>query len=158
MSGRKANMDREKYIKQLEKVTDNLNADGLAMVLKLMDGIDRIERYNIHTTDKRIREISQEILRKYEEKRAERAAEAQKAVQRAHTEWQKKRDRTISAMNAKERMFYDKIEGVKSMNIAEYAPSARQVELIATMYNNNYLNAQYEDETLNSASRKQACT
>lgn len=55
----------------------------------------------------------------------------------------KQRKDMIGALTGKERVFWNKIEKVKKMDISRYVIKYWQTELIAKLYNNNYINASY---------------
>ena len=55
------------------------------------------------------------------------------------------REDTIGALTGKERAFWNKIEKVKKMDTSRYAMKWWQTELIAKLYNNNYINASYTE-------------
>lgn len=57
----------------------------------------------------------------------------------------KQREDAIDALAGKERAFWNKIEKVKKMDTSRYAMKWWQIELIAKLYNNNYINASYTE-------------
>lgn len=137
-------MTREECTKQLEEIVSNLNEDGIAMILTLMNGIDNIEKYNINTSRERIEEIERESLQKVERERTEQKKKREEEMLYRMAGERKKREETIASFTGRERKFCDKIEKVKNMNVVKYQAKYWQVELIAKLYNNNYINASYD--------------
>lgn len=57
----------------------------------------------------------------------------------------KQREDMIGALTGREKVFWNKIEKMKKMDISRYVMKWWQVELIAKLYNNNYINASYNE-------------
>lgn len=138
-------MQREELEQKWQSTIQNLNIEGLRLIDKLMDGIAEMEEYNINTTEERKEEIKQEQKARAERQEEERRAKAKKAYFDNMSKEIAERKEKIAAFSGRERIFWDKIEKVKSMDISRYCMVYWQTKLMADLYNNNYINASYNE-------------
>lgn len=62
-------MEREEILKNFIEELNNTNLEGLKTVVRLMDGISKVEKYNINTSPERIAEIEEEERQQAERKK-----------------------------------------------------------------------------------------
>lgn len=139
-------MQRENLEQKWQSIIKNLNTEGLQMIDKLMGGIAGMEEYNINTTEKRIAEIRQERAAQAAVQEEERRAEQEKEYFARMRKNIAERDAKIAAFTGRERIFWDKIVKVKSIaDIGKYSMKYWQTMLIAELFDNNYINACYNE-------------
>lgn len=139
-------MQRENLEQKWQSIIKNLNTEGLQMIDKLMGGIAGMEEYNINTTEERIAEIRQERAAQAAVQEEERKAEQEKEYFARMRKDIAERDTKIAAFTGRERIFWNKIVKVKSIaDIGKYSMKYWQTMLIAELFNNNYLNACYNE-------------
>lgn len=62
-------MEREEILNNFIEELNNTNLEGLKTVVRLMDGISKVEKYNINTSPERIAEIEEEERQQSERKK-----------------------------------------------------------------------------------------
>lgn len=137
-------MNRTELVKELDTVIQNLNDEGLTFMYKIVGGMHEIEKYNINTAPEQVLQIKQWERKLAVLKYAEREEKKHEEYMQRMREEIEDRKKMIASLTGKEKVFWDKIEKVKKMNIHHYVMSSWQTELIAKIYKNNYLNASYE--------------
>lgn len=139
-------MQRENLEQKWKNILSNLNTEGLQMIDHLLGGIAEMEEYNINTTEERIAEIRQERAALAAIQEEERKAEQEKEYFARMRKDIAERDAKIAAFTGRERIFWNKIVKVKSItDIGKYSMKYWQTMLIAELFNNNYLNACYNE-------------
>lgn len=138
-------IDETELVQKLENVIHNLNAEGLSLMYRLMGNMHEIKKYNINTTPEEVTQIKQQEKEQEALKTAEREERMHKEYMQRMAEKIAKREEEIASLTGKEKRFWDKIEKVKKMNIGRYCMEWWQCELIFRLYNNNYLNASYDE-------------
>ena len=138
-------MEQAELVQKLDTVIRNMNVEGLELMYRLMGDMHENKKYNINTTPEQVAEIK----RQEAEKEARESAERKKRERIEYVDKMakeiKNREDTIGALTGKERAFWNKIEKVKKMDISRYVMKWWQIELIAKLYNNNYINAGYTE-------------
>lgn len=138
-------MKRAELVQKLDTVIHNMNVEGLELMYRLMGDMHENKKYNINTTPEQVAEIKKQEAEKEARESAERKNREQIEYMDKMAKEIKKREDTIGALTGKEKVFWDKIEKVKKMDISRYVMKWWQVELIARLYNNNYINASYNE-------------
>lgn len=138
-------MQRENLEQKWQATIQNLNIEGLQLIDKLMGGISEMEEYNINTTEERKAEIKQEREARAARQEEERRANAEKEYFARMRKNIAEREAKIASLTGRERIFWDKIMKVKKMGIDKYCMKYWQTVLIADLFNNNYINASYNE-------------
>lgn len=136
-------MERAELVQKLDTVIHNMNVEGLKLMYRLMGDMHENKKYNIHTTPEQVAEIKKQEAEKEARESAERKNREQIEYMDKMAKEVKQREDTIGALTGKEKVFWNKIEKVKKMDISRYVMKWWQTELIAKLYNNNYINASY---------------
>ena len=138
-------MEQAELVQKLETVIHNMNVEGLGLMYRLMGDMHEIKRYNINTTPEQVAEIKKQEAGKEARESAEQKEREQIAYMDRMAKEIKQREDAVGALAGKERVFWNKIEKVKKMDISRYVMKWWQIELIAKLYNNNYVNASYTE-------------
>lgn len=139
-------MQREELEQKWQSTIQNLNIEGLQLIDQFMGGIAEMEEYNINTTEERKEEIKQERKARAERQEEERRAEQEKEYFARMRKDIAERDAKIAAFTGRERIFWNKIVKVKSIaDIGKYSMKYWQTMLIAELFDNNYINACYNE-------------
>lgn len=139
-------MQREELEQKWQSTIQNLNIEGLQLIDQFMGGIAEMEEYNINTTEERKEEIKQERKARAERQEEERRAEQGKEYFARMRKDIAERDAKIAAFTGRERIFWNKIVKVKSIaDIGKYSMKYWQTMLIAELFDNNYINACYNE-------------
>ena len=129
--------NKEKLIEMI----NNLNENGIELILKCFNGMNENEKYNINTTTERLAE-----LQRIEEQKKEQKKEQEKAIQEAEREKasreraraNRERMKAIKAsLTGKEKKLIEAISKVKPGNYDMYT---NEVMLFADIHNNNLIN------------------
>lgn len=127
---------------RMENMLNNLNEEGLNLVLKTFEGMDKLEKYNISTSNERVEELKrieaqkedQELKQWEEERKKER-------YERAKAEYAMRKERK-AALIGKEKRFFEVIENVKVES--RYTMKYWEMVLLAETYNHNLINGSYD--------------
>lgn len=138
-------MEQAELVQKLDTVIRNMNVEGLELMYRLMGDMHENKKYNINTTPEQVVEIKKQEAEKEARESAERKKREQIEYMDKMAKEIKNREDTIGALTGKERAFWNKIEKVKKMDTSRYAMKWWQTELIAKLYNNNYINASYTE-------------
>lgn len=136
-------MNQEELMQKLNIVIHNLNEDGLSLMYKIMGDLNEIKKYNINTTPEQIAQIKQQEAEEAARKDADRNEKQHAEHMKRMAEKIKARDKAIASLTGKDKIFWDKIEKVKKMDIGRYCMETWQAILIAKLFDNNYLDASY---------------
>lgn len=138
-------MNQQELMQKMETVIHNLNEDGLALMYRLMGDMHEIKKYNISTTPEQIARIKQQEREKAILAEAKRREREHEEYMKRMAEERAEREKAIASLTGKDKLLFDKIEKVKRMGVSRYCMTFSQCNLIANIYNNNYINASYDD-------------
>lgn len=138
-------MDQAELVQKLDTVIHNMNIEGLELMYRLMGDMHENKKYNINTTPEQVAEIKKQEAEREVCESAERKKREQIEYMDKMSKEIKQREDTIGALTGKQRAFWNKVEKVKKMDIGRYSMKWWQTELIARLYNNNYVNASYTE-------------
>ena len=138
-------MEQAELVQKLDTVIRNMNVEGLELMYRLMGDMHENKKYNINTTPEQVAEIKKQEAEKEARESSERKKREQIEYLDKMAKEIKNREDTVGALTGKERAFWNKIEKVKKMDISRYVMKWWQIELIAKLYNNNYINASYTE-------------
>lgn len=125
--------NKEKLIQMI----NNLNENGIELMLKCFNGINESEKYNINTTTDRLAELQRIEEQKEEQEKAIREAEREKALrERARANRERMKDIKAS-LTGKEKKLIEAISKVKPGNYDMYT---NEVMIFADIHNNNLIN------------------
>ena len=125
--------NKEKLIEMI----NNLNENGIELMLKCFNGINENEKYNINTTTERLSEIQRIEKQKEEQEKAIREAEREKALrERAKANRERMKD-VKASLTGKEKKLIETISKVKTDSYSIYF---HEVMLFADIHNNNLIN------------------
>lgn len=142
---RNRTVEREKSINQIMSTVSNMNLYGLGVVYRLIKGLDETEICNINTSMEQVKD-KLDMQEKDNAVRTEREKEEQsKRFFAEIKERMEQREREIASFTNQERIFWNKMEKVKKMNIAAYCMKDWQMILMCKLYNNSYLDASYNN-------------
>lgn len=143
-------MEREKVMQQIMKTVSGMNDYGLEMVSRWTEGLDKKELLNVNTTPDRVLEIldAREQARRaeaarMEQENAEKQAREHEQFMKAMYERVRNRENRISSLEGRERVFWNKINKVRKMDLSRYSMYNWQDILIAELYDNNCIDASY---------------
>lgn len=138
-------MNHEELLEKMENIIHNLNDNGLSTMYYLIEDMDKIEKYNINTSAERIEEIKLLEAEEYKREITENKKKEEKETFERMKKCIGEREKTIESFKGKEKIFWNKIEKVKKMDISRYTMEAWQMMLICDLYDNSYLGAGYEN-------------
>ena len=122
---------------KLIEMINNLNENGIELILKCFIGINENEKYNINTTTERLEELQRVEEQKAEQEKAIQEAEIeQERIERAKAN--RERMKAIKAsLTGKEKNLIEEISKVKP---GSYDMYTNEVMLFADIHNNNLIN------------------
>lgn len=119
---------------QLIQMINNLNENGIDLLLYFFGDMDKKERYNINTTPERVAELKQ----MEEQEKAEREAERERAsLGKCRQEEEFK-----ASLTGKEKRFFETIDSIKPGT--RYALCLWELELLSRAYNNSLFEGGYD--------------
>ena len=125
--------NKEKLIEMI----NNLNENGIELMLKCFNGMNESEKYNINTTTERLAELQRIEEQKEEQEKAIQEAEREKAL-RERARANRERMKAIKAsLTGKEKKLIEAISKVKPGNYDMYT---NEVMIFADIHNNNLIN------------------
>ena len=125
--------NKEKLIEMI----NNLNENGIELMLKCFNGINENEKYNINTTTERLAEIQRIEKQKEEQEKATQEIERENALrERARANRERMKDIKAS-LTGKEKKLIETINKVKP---GSYNMYSHEVMLFADIHNNNLIN------------------
>lgn len=127
--------NREKLIQMI----NNLNVNGINLLVNLFGDLDHIEKYNKDTTPERLAELQLIEKQKEEFENAEREANKKKAAYERVRAEQKRQEEYKSSLTGREKRFFEVIENVKSTDWSRYSFELWELMLLADVYNNNLI-------------------
>lgn len=123
--------------KKLIEMINNLNENGIELILKCFNGINENEKYNINTTTERLAELQRVEEQKAEQEKAIQEAEIEKAIrERAKANRDRMKD-IKNSLTGKEKNLIEEISKVKP---GSYDMYTNEVMLFADIHNNNLIN------------------
>ena len=125
--------NKEKLIEMI----NNLNENGIELILKCFIGINENEKYNINTTTERLAEIQRIEKQKEEQEKAIREAEIGKALrERAKANRERATAIRDSLTDRDKRL----IETVRKVKPGDYGMYSHELMIFADIHNNNLIN------------------
>lgn len=122
---------------KLIEMINNLNENGIELILKCFNGMNENEKYNINTTTERLAELQRIEEQKEEQEKAIQEAEREKAL-RERARANRERMKAIKAsLTGKEKKLIEAISKVKPGNYDMYT---NEVMIFADIHNNNLIN------------------
>ena len=125
--------NKEKLIEMI----NNLNENGIELILKCFEHMDKNEKYNINTNVERLAELQRIEKQKAEQKKAIHEAEKEKALRERARENRERMKDTKASLTGKEKKLIETINKVKP---GSYNMYSHEVMLFADIHNNNLIN------------------
>lgn len=127
---------------RMENMLNNLNEEGLNLVLKTFEGMDKLEKYNISTSNERVEELKRIEAQKEEQELKQREEESKKEhYERANAVWKMQKKRKASLTGKDKKI----IESIESLSINKYYQlSGDEMALFYNLYDNSLLSGCYD--------------
>lgn len=125
--------NKEKLIEMI----NNLNENGIELMLKCFNGMNENEKYNINTTTERLTEIQRIEKQKKEQEKAIREAEREKVLRERARENRERMKDIKASLTGKEKKL---IEAISKVNPGNYNMYSNELMIFADIHNNNLLN------------------
>ncbi len=134
-------MENLVMLKQCQELAELLNDIALEAIISFIKIFSKYEKYQKGTTQERYEEIVAQEKAENEAKREQQEAEKRAAYfEQMRTEIEERKQK-IANLQGKDKLFWDKIEKVRGLNISRYCLNYSQIKLLASLYHNDYINA-----------------
>lgn len=121
---------------KLDNVLNNINEQGMELLVYLFGDMDKKERYNKRTSLERIAELDE--LQRQKDEELERTHKEDR-LNHAEAEYDRQ-EASKAALMGREKKFFDTIEDAKKNIPDRYWFSHNEMLLLASVYNNNFIN------------------
>lgn len=125
--------NKEKLIEMI----NNLNENGIELMLKCFNGINENEKYNINTTTERLAEIQRIEKQKEEQEKAIREAEIEKALRERARANRERATAIRDSLTGRDKRLIETVEKVKP---GDYNMYSHELMIFADIHNNNLIN------------------